>query len=254
MTGARPKAAISLRRAGALHLHDAIKAYCAEQPSKPDEQARALLARLAKDSDAAKALGRLELTDRSAEAVIVRACVEAENLARTFRQRIAKAEAMLAQKKPLTESVAKLRRFVDELTADRKKPSDQLCLRELYRPIDIHAMRRGLVQIERAIWSEQHLAELNLSRLWATRKSRVEAAGRIAAVKLLASEVKRATAEARREMPACMKEAYDKEVAALATATLGRDISLDQVRAARRARGHWYWVVRSLPAARPRRK
>jgi len=71
---------------------------------------------------------------------------------------------------------------------------------------------------------------------------------------LLASEVKRATAEARREMPARMKEAYDKEVAALATATLGRDISLDQVRAARRARGHWYWVVRSLPAARPRRK
>jgi hypothetical protein len=82
---------------GARALPEAIALYRAEQQSKFPREALTLLARLADDRNAAEAFARLKLKDRTAEAAVIAACIEAEELARTFEQRAAKAETRRAR-------------------------------------------------------------------------------------------------------------------------------------------------------------
>jgi hypothetical protein len=220
-------------------LQKAIEAYRAAHEQQLDQRSRALLVRLGSDSRAVRAFARLKLKHDEDEAAIVRACVEAEQLSRpaAFAKRVKKAQAAKKQTEELRKAAAILRRFVNKVAAEQKNAPDPLWMRQLEWPDNLAAMGRGLAQIERRIEAEVHLAELNLFRLGATRKSGAAEAGRIAAIKWLANEVKRIT-----------DKAHLSEIADLAGAIVGTDVSLDLVRAAQRARGQWQWIAPKLSA------
>jgi hypothetical protein len=83
------------------------------------------------------------------EVLFVGACVDAEQLARTFLQRVRKAKAKLQQAKELRKALAVLRSFLEELIDEQKEPSDPLRVRELEPPEHIEAMGYGLALFER---------------------------------------------------------------------------------------------------------
>jgi hypothetical protein len=173
------------------------------------------------------------------QAAIIRACIEAENLARTFPDRVKKAkemrEMLKRRRKPLRKAVATLRRFLNEIINEQQKPPDPLWVRGPETDEDIKAMGLGLVLIERRIeYVEKHVAELNLFRLRATRKSKAPRAGQTAVIGRFADEVRRVTGKA-----------HYNEIADLMDIILRTrgPISCEQVRATQKPRqGHWQWV------------
>jgi hypothetical protein len=193
---------------------------------------------------------QLEPKDRGqavdGQAAIIRACIEAENLARTFPERVTKAQQMLECGEQYGRAVATLSAWLNEIISEQLKPPEPLWVRGLETRDDIEAMRLGLALFKRRIEVEKHIADVNLYQLRATRKNqprgkpvrKEEAPARqVAAIKLLADEVKRITGKA-----------HHGEVADLASVILGTEVSLDQVRAGQRLRGgHWEWAARSLP-------
>lgn len=74
----------SSRRAGAPRLRAAVEAYRIEHKGKLDQHALAVLRRLTKSSYAADAFKSLKLKDCRVAERILTACIEAEQLARTF--------------------------------------------------------------------------------------------------------------------------------------------------------------------------
>jgi hypothetical protein len=238
----------------APRLREAIEFYLAQHNEELDEQARELLTRLADSDDAADAFEGLKLK-RDDEGAIIRACIEAKNLARTFPERVKKAKDMLKRRKPLREAVATLRALLKEIIGEQHKPPDPLWIRGLEPCEDIAAMQRGLALFEKRIeYVEKQVAELNLFQLRVSRKSEAPSktlsAGQFAAIGRLADEVKRVTGEAH----------YD-EIADLAGVVFGTEVFPDQVHNAAthppkpRARGHWQWVKPKLnTAARSRAK
>jgi hypothetical protein len=189
-----------------------------------------------------------------AEAAIIRACVMAEHLARIFPERVKKALKMLERGEQHRRAVAALRVWLDEIFSEQSKLPDPLWVRGLETRDDMEAMGLGLALFERRIEVEKHVAEVNLYQLRATQKHHLRAtrknqarrkpvrkmeapARQVAAVKLLADEVKRVTGKP-----------HYAEIADLASVILRTEVSLDQVRAAQRLRGgHREWAVRSLP-------
>jgi hypothetical protein len=227
---------VSQRTRAAPRLREAIRLYLAQHNEELDEHARKLLTRLASSDEAAEAFKRLKLRDDD-EGPIIRACSEAENLARTFAQRRKKLEERLARREQRGNAAVILRGLLNEIW--RQKQSDPLGAGP-ETDEDIEAMGRGLALFERRIFFEEDVVGRNLFWMKVTRKSKAPSktlsAGKIAAIKWLADKVKDVT-----------DNAHYGEIADLIDVIFGTEVSPDQVRAAHRARGHWQWLVRSLP-------
>ena len=191
------------------------------------EEALDLLERLAISRDAAKAVQEMKFTDQRHVARVLEACVEAEQLYRTFPERIEETEKTLARMERLDDAVGLLRKFVDEV-AKRKEPSalDLLSARVHEPDSNIVAMKLGLLLIADRITAEQRKAEETKLRLGATRKTGTIDARRVAAVGWLGDAVHRITGQPHRP-----------QVAKLANVILGRDaVREDQVNHATRTR------------------
>jgi hypothetical protein len=195
---------------------------------------------------------RLKPRDRGkaedAQAVIIRACILTENLARTFPQRLKKLEERLPRKREerlarlkwLGNATTTLRALLKQIISEQQKPLDPLVVRGPETDEEIEAMGRGLALFERRIFFERDLVGRNLSWLKVTRKgktpSKTLSAGQIAAMKWFAEEVKRVTGKA-----------HEDETRKLLKVLLGMEVSPEQARYARRADKHWHWMALSLP-------
>jgi hypothetical protein len=235
----------------APRLREAIRFYLAQHDEELDEYARKLLTRLASSDEAAGAFERLKPKDDSEaagwEAAIIRVCTEAENLARTFPQRLKKLEERLpwkqeerlARRKRFRNAVTMLRRLLNEISWEQKHP-DPLLVRGPETDEDIKAMGLGLALFERRLFFEEDLVGRNLFWLKVTRKregpSKTLSAGQIAAMKWFVDKVERVTGKA-----------HEEETRSLLKMILGTEVSPDQVRAARRANEHWQWMALSPP-------
>jgi len=186
-----------MMRAGAPCLRDAINAYRTAHKDSLDQAALDLLDRVAVSSDAAKAFKRLKLKRQYNDAEILTTCTQADQLARTLRQRITKAEKTLglAQVERLDRAVATLRAFVDELVAEEKEtPAFDLLSAGI--PADnIGAMNSGLYFIARRINEDRRVAKEAVLRLGATQKKGATnaVAPENAAIGWLAEGVRRVT-------------------------------------------------------------
>jgi hypothetical protein len=217
---------IFLRQSGAS-LRDVIDACLAERKNTLDRPALDLLARLARSSDAAKAFRRLNLKDRRQEAIFLTTCIEASLLARTFAPRIEKAKLMLVRMERLARAVVNLRTFVGELITEQNDPPvfDLLSVRILEPPANVVAMKYGLHLIADRIEANRRVANEDVLRLGATRKSQSRQAGENAAIGWLAEGVRLATGRP-----------HLLAVADLAQVILKTEVSQDRVRNAARAR------------------
>jgi len=216
----------------APRLRQAIEHYRAQHNEELDEHADKLLKRLANSVEAAEAFERLKPKDDS-EAAIIRACIEAENLARTFPGRVKKLEEMLERRERLGKAAAMLRGLLDEISWEQRHP-DPLWVRGPETAEDIKAMGLGLALFDRRIFFEKDVVERNVSWLRVTRKSKTLRAGPTAAIGRLSEKVRRVTGKA-----------HYGEIADLAGVIFKVDVSLDQVRATQRP--PFEWLRLSLP-------
>lgn len=228
-------------RAGVPPLREAIDAYCAEQKDKLDKGACELLARLADSYDAAKAFERLKLNDRHAEECLLTACIEADDVARTFSRRNREQNGVSARANRWNEAVAVLREFVAEVT-DENEPLraglaslDLWSLSILERPADNAALKQALDLIESSIEWRRGIAKANLAHLGVTRDSSIKQAPENAAIWVLATGVY----DAAREPPMPGKP-HLRQVADLAEVILGPAISVERVREVLRKRRQLY--------------
>jgi hypothetical protein len=235
--------AVSSRRAGASNLRDAIQIYRFEQQETLEKWARELLTRLADSPNAANAFDRLRLKDRRAEARVVRACVEAQNVARTFSRRLKQQKDVLVRAKRWDRAVAELRKFVAEV-ADQKEPQrvglvglDHWSLSIFEPPAQNAELKHALDLIASAIEWRRGIAEANMADLGATRDAYIKQAPENAAIWVLAAGVY----DAARKPPMPGKP-HVREVADLAEAILGTgaEVFLDRVRNVLRMRRQLY--------------
>jgi hypothetical protein len=177
------------------HLHDAVNAYRAAHKDILDKPALDLLNRLARK--AAEAFELLNLRDQRDEAAILQTCIQADQLALTFPQRIKKAKETLSkqQVERLDRAVATLRKFVERLVAKEKEAPAFDWLSPAIPAGDIGAMNKGLYFIARRMEEDRRLANEDLLRLGATRKKSQTANKQNAATGWLAEGVRRVTGE-----------------------------------------------------------
>ena len=216
------------RKTGAKsnRLKDALAAFRAAAGDDLDPKAAAVLDRLAVDERAAGAFAELDLNEAGA-AKILTACIQAEELRRTFQDHIdlhTKSEGgkggWLVR---LSKAVAELRRFVGQLD---RPPDDRLSASLRYDPSIIEEMKRGLYYIDDAIKARRTIAKETIPRLGATRKS-VDSgkAAETAAIGCLAEGVRR-----------CCGRPHRRAAADLAEVVLGCEVTIDRIREADRTR------------------
>jgi hypothetical protein len=219
-------------------LKDAIHAYLADEEDHLDEFAREVLVRLASDPDAGKAFACLMLKDKSDERLILKTCVDANLLARSFSNRIQIVDETLVRMVELSKAVATLRAFVKDLAPKRDEPpgSDPLSSKITDPPGALEAMHYGLSLISSRIDASRRTAKEDELRLGATRKNGLaearsvaadsaETARRNSAIGWLAEGVHRITGKANL-----------KPVTDLAQVILGITLTEDRVRSATRIR------------------
>jgi hypothetical protein len=182
-----------------------------------------------------------------------KACIEAEQLARTFRQLNEDVQKELAQLPEHRKAARRLRGFLGDkkkktgIISKQKEPSEsdpllpQLLSRQSVPFDEIDAMGGGLALLEMRIDAAEHVAKLNLSRLGVTHKSKGKNAGRVAAIKWLANSVKDLKKLATGDLR--IPNSNMNQIAKLALVILGEYVSVEQVRAALRARGHFKWIT-----------
>jgi hypothetical protein len=123
-------------------LRAAIAAYRASAGGSLDENEQKVLDRLAPGKHAAEAaevFAKFEADDRAAR-MILKACVEADLLNRSFLDRLNAEKESLSRLEQLDKSVADLSAFVSELN---QHPPDQLAAYATYGGDDVAAMRLG---------------------------------------------------------------------------------------------------------------
>jgi len=216
------------RKTGAKsnRLKDALATFRATAGDDLDPKAAAVLDRLAVDERAAGAFAELDLNEAGA-AKILTACIQAEELRRTFQDHIdlhTKSEGgkggWLVR---LSKAVAELRRFVGQLD---RPPDDRLSASLRYDPSIIEEMKRGLYYIDDAIKARRTIAKETIPRLGATRKS-VDSgkAAETAAIGCLAEGVRR-----------CCGRPHRRAATDLAEVVLGCEVTIDRIREADRTR------------------
>jgi len=185
-----------------------------------------VLDRLESDDRAADAFAKLNI-DALTAAKILLACIEADELARTFPDRIDLEHCMLGKngKKgrldKLEKAVADLRGFLGEINA---KPGDRLSASMHYSAQDMAAVSHGLNLLGDAIALRRRTAFETLARMGVTRKSRHKA-GETAAIGWIAEAVQR-----------WCKRPHIIAAALLAEVTLGCEVTTDRLREAGRTR------------------
>jgi hypothetical protein len=181
--------------AATAYLRDAVEVYRAEQIDRLDQVALELLARLAGNLDAANAFARLKLADRRKVASFLTTCIQADDLARTFTQRIDRAKETAARMLRLFTAVLELLAFVSELIdqQENQPPLDLLSSKRPEPTANISAMWHGLNLLAAHISTTRTWAREDVLRLGATRKSQIKKAGENAAIGWLAEGVRRLT-------------------------------------------------------------
>ena len=173
------------------------------------------------------------------QGAVIRACIEAENLARTFPEREMKAKLMLERVEHLRKAASTLRAWLKEIISEQQKPPDPLWVRKVETHDDIEAMELGLAAFERWIKIEERVADVNLFQLKVTQKSKTSSAGQIAATKLFVEQVMHV-----------IGKFHERGIKNLLEVILGTEVSSGQVRDAQPERlegGHWQWAARSVP-------
>lgn len=163
-------------RAGAPRLREAVDAYRANQQDKLNQQALKLLAQLTDNTDAAAAFDRLKLKGLTEAIPILHSCVIAEQLARTFTERITTERRALASMEGLDKAVEELSKFVSERAKQPVvwrgvKEEDGLILIRP-EPDDFRAMHYGLALIATLIEGRRHTASTRNLWLGTTRNTR----------------------------------------------------------------------------------
>lgn len=213
-----------------------------------------MLKRLAACRDAADAFNDLDwLSQADQIKLFLKACIETEQLARTFRRLKKSVQKELEQVLELRKAAHHLRGFLGDkkkktgIISKHKEPSESdprlphLLAWQSVPPDEIEAMGRGLALLEMRIETAERVAKSNLFRLGVTHKSKGKNAGRVAAIKWLANSVKDlqklATGDLRIPNPNM------EQIAEFAQVILGEEVSVEQVRGALRAGGHWKWIA-----------
>jgi hypothetical protein len=154
-------------------LKKALTAYRALHAGRLDSKAIAVLDRIGQDKDAAKAFTKLNVNDRAVSNILT-ACIEGDELARTFGKRIELERGMLGGKakkgrlKMLDKALADLRLFMNTL---EQPPADRLSAYIRYDPADLATIRQGFYLVADAIAARRRVAEETILRVGATRKT-----------------------------------------------------------------------------------
>jgi hypothetical protein len=232
-------------------LRKAVEAYRAEHEGNLDKWALELLDRLAGCRDAADAFNDLDwLSQADHTMLFLKVCIETEQLARTFGGLKENVQKELEQLPELKKAARRLRGFLGDkktgIISKHKQPSKSdprlphLLAWQSVTLDEIERMGGGLALLEMRIEVAGRVAKLNLSRLGVTQKSKGKNAGRVAAIKWLANNVKElkklATGDFR------IPNQDTKQIANLAQVILGEVVTEEQVRAALRAGAHWKWI------------
>jgi len=152
---------------------------------------------------------------------IVRACIEAENLKRTFPKKVEAEKATLKRISNAKRAIETLKSFMKEVEAG---PKDDLDAFILYDDMDMSAAKHGLYIIETAVQLRERITFETPRRLGATRKLGGTAAV-TAAIGWLAEAIRKISGEP-----------HHNATAQLASVVLDHEISSDRVREAERTR------------------
>jgi hypothetical protein len=191
-----------------------------------DPHAIAVIKRLEGEQRAADAFKIFNIGPKKG-ARIIQACMEADELARTFDARMRLERRMLGRDgKPgradkLEKEIADLKAFFGEVNRPR---SDYLSAGITYSDEDVSAVKRGLYLLSNAISARRQVAEETLLRLGATRKNRGQA-GKTAAIGWIAEAVRHR----------CGRP-HLRATAELAEVVLRCEVSLDRLRGAEQTR------------------
>jgi hypothetical protein len=234
---------VKSEQSGARSLSDAIDTYRAEYQKKLDKQALNLLSRLAKSTDASEAFRRLGPKSRRAEADLLAACIEANDVVRNFPRLVQKQKDALSRSTQWHKSLAELRSFAAEISEEKEPLRRGLANLDLWSlsifepPTDNNVAKQALDLIARAIEWRRGIAQQNLANLGVTRKARTKKAAENAAIGILAAGVYDAMRVPPLPVKRQGKHAADPnltEIADFAQVILGVEISTDRVREIRR--------------------
>ncbi len=208
-------------------LRSAISAYHELIGTELTDASQAVISRLEADSGSVMAFEKLS-TNTGGLARIIVACIEADELLRTFRNQLNTETEMRKRLAALDSAAADLLSFVEETQRPR---SDRLSALIQDDPQTIADMIRGISLVRGLIGSRNRLTIETPLRLGATRKTKDEAAA-IAAIGWLAEGVRRICGQP-----------HTEATADLCQALLGYEVSLDRVREAERTRRDREWRV-----------
>jgi hypothetical protein len=177
-------------------LKDALAAHRASAGDSLDPKVAAMLDRLAASKEAAQAFETILVGDSANANRLLRACLETEELARTFKRNKSNSELIAegGRLDRLDKAVKELRSFVEETC---RESTDQLEARIHYDREDIANINRGLHIVDDMIDVRRRVAKETMPRLGATRKlADGGKAGQTAAIGWLAASVRRISQQA----------------------------------------------------------
>lgn len=236
------------KQSGSRSLIDAIDTYRTSQRT-PNKRALDLLSRLAKSTDASEAFTRLSPKSQRAEANLLAACIDADNLADNFPQLVQKQKDALSWSKRWHKALAELRSFAAEMSEEKEPLRLGLANLDLWSPAifeppaDNDAVNQALDLIARAIAWRCGIAQANLAHMGVNRKTHTKEAAENAAIWILAAVIYDAVRTPPLPVERQGKGVADpklKEIADLAQVILGTEISTDRVREIRRERRKQY--------------
>ncbi|MEA2911102.1 MAG: hypothetical protein QOJ15_3183 [Bradyrhizobium sp.] len=208
---------------------EAIAAALARIPSLEDllktKDGKTVSGRLKNSPEAMAALHAIASpSDRGA--LILRACIEAEYLKRTFAVKITAARAMRGKLDGLAVALQDLRSFVEEIAAGPDR-DDPIPYSIIVYEAEIAAVKQSFDKVDRWIAAIRGISNGTAPKLGATRKANQDRAAETAAIGWLASAVK----------GICGRPHFG-HVSMLATAALktAETVSIDRIRGALKTR------------------
>jgi hypothetical protein len=158
---------------------------------------------------------------------VLLACAEAEALMKTFNRRVVKEKQEITQTRRLKKNVEELRQFLNDIV----RSDDPLGAKVVIPEEGKIAALDALSLLEQLVGVRQRLATWSQRRWGATRKSANKEAAEIAAIGWIAAGVQRIAGKP-----------LLREVAILAEASLGIEVSIDRVYRARKTRRR-AWLI-----------
>lgn len=219
-------------------LKEVIQAYRAGKGEKLQRPDHELLARLAKDTDAAQAFARLRLKDPASEAILLDACIAANHIHLNFRKLLEEQRNVLERVKRWEQAALVLQNFYAEMANPQHSPILDLAGLDLWPtslsspPVTDNDLKRALDSIAKTIRWRRYVAEQNVANLGATRDRHTTEAAKNSAIWILSAGVYNAARN--RPLPG---KPHIWEVVLLARTILQTDtITPDRVRLLNRRR------------------